>query len=237
MFAVLVLLPASAWAYRPFVSTDAAVADPREVEIELGYFNLARTGTTNTFTTPGVVLNYGLVRNVELVGEFRLDGSPHVDITDPALSLKGVLREGVLQDKTGLSVAVEGSLLLPSTLSGERGAGFETVGIVSGRVATVTLHVNGGGGLDRAGHGFGIWGVIGELPLHPKVRLVGEVNGESIERQRPNNSGLLGVIWQPTSRNLFLDVGVRHGISSAAPDWQVTVGLTFGFSLQTPPRR
>jgi hypothetical protein len=201
------------------------------VELELGVFNLARTGGTNTFTTPGVVLNYGVARNLELVGEFRLDVSPDVDITEPALSLKGVVKEGVLQDKPGLSVAVESSLLLPSTLTGERGVGFETVGIVSGRVATVTLHVNGGGGIERAGRGFGVWGVIGELPLHPRVRLVGEVNGESIERQRPNNSGLLGVIWQPTSRNLFLDAGVRHGISSAAPDWQVTVGLTFGFSL------
>jgi hypothetical protein len=37
---VILLFPAWAWAYRPFVSTDAAVADPKEFEIELGYFNL-----------------------------------------------------------------------------------------------------------------------------------------------------------------------------------------------------
>ena len=41
IFAVVIaagflLLPTCAWAYRPFVSTDAAVADPKEVEIELG---------------------------------------------------------------------------------------------------------------------------------------------------------------------------------------------------------
>jgi len=178
-----------------------------------------------------VVLNYGVAPNLELVGEFRLDVSPDVDITDPALSLKGVVREGVLQDKPGLSVAIEGSLLLPSTVTGEHAVGFEAVGIVSGRLAPVTLHVNAGGGVDRAGRAFGVWGLIGELPLHGKVRLVGEVNGESIERERPNNSALLGIVWQPTSRNLFLDAGVRHGISSAAPDWQFTVGLTFGFSL------
>jgi hypothetical protein len=36
-----------AWAYRPFVSTDAAVADPQEVEIELGYVILDHdTGKT-----------------------------------------------------------------------------------------------------------------------------------------------------------------------------------------------
>src|SRR4030095_15983344 len=52
------LIPTSAPAYRPFVSTGAAVSDPREVEIELGYFVLERTGRDNTITTPSVVLNY-----------------------------------------------------------------------------------------------------------------------------------------------------------------------------------
>jgi hypothetical protein len=108
---------------------------------------------------------------------------------------------------------------------------------VSGKLAPVTLHVNGGGGLDRGGQLFGVWGVIGELPLNSKLRLVGEVNGESIEGERPNNSALLGLIWQPTAKNLFLDVGVRRGISRAAPDWHFTLGLTFGFSLPTFSRR
>jgi hypothetical protein len=227
----VLLIPASAWAYRPFVSTDAAVADPKEVEIELGYFNLERNGRENTIATPSVVLNYGVAKRVELVGEFRLDVSPGVELVDPALSLKGVLREGVLQDRPGPSVAVEAGLLLPSTVRGERGVGFEAVGIVSGKLAAFTWHVNGGGGLDRDGRLFGTWGVIGELPLHPKVRLVGEVNGESTRGERPNNSALLGVIWQPTSSNVFLDAAVRHGINDAAPDWAFTVGLTFGFSL------
>jgi hypothetical protein len=57
------LIPASAWAYRPFVSTDAAVADPKEVEIELGYFNLERTRRENAITTPSAVLNYGFAKN------------------------------------------------------------------------------------------------------------------------------------------------------------------------------
>ena len=168
---------------------------------------------------------------MELVGEFRLEVSPEVEITDPALSLKGVVKKGVLQDKPGPSVAVEAGLLFPSSLPGEHSVGFQAVGIVSGRLAPVTVHVNGGGGLDRVGHLFGIWGVIGELPLHSKFRLVGEVNGENTEGERPNNSALLGVIWQPTSKNVFLDAAVRHGISHAAPDWQFTIGLTFGFSL------
>ena len=230
-------MPASAWAYRPFVSTDAAVADPKEVEIELGYFNLERTRRRNTIATPSMVLNYGFAKRLELVGEFRLEVSPEVEITDPGLSLKGVLKEGVLQEKPGLSIAVEAGPLLPSTLPHEHGVGFEAIGIVSGKLAAVTLHVNGGGGLDRDRQVFGIWGVIGELPLHSKLRLVGEVNGETTQGERPNTSALLGIIWQPTSKSLFLDAGVRHGISHVAPDWQFTIGLTFGFSVSAFSRR
>jgi hypothetical protein len=231
LIAVL-LVPASAWAYRPFVSTDAAVADLREVEIELGYFNLERTRRGNTIATPDMVLNYGLAKNVELVGQFRLDVSPEVEISDPGLSLKGVVREGVLQDKPGLSVAVEAGPLLPSTRPREHRVGFEAIGIVSGRLAPVTVHVNGGGGLDRGGHPFGVWGVIAEVPLHSRLRLVGEVNGQTTQSERPDNSALLGLIWL-ASKNLSLDAGVRRGISHAAPDWQFTLGLTFGFSLGT----
>ena len=219
------------------MSTDAAVADPKEIEIELGYFNLERNRSENTIATPSTVLNYGLAKNLELVGEFRLEVSPEVEITEPGLSLKGVLKEGVLQEKPGLSIAVEAGPLLPSTLPHEDRVGFEVVGIVSGKLASVTVHVNGGGGLDRGGRGFGVWGVIGELPVHSKLRLVGEVNGQSTEGERPNNSALLGIIWQPTSKNLFLDAGVRHGISRAAPDWQFTMGLTFGFSAPTLSRQ
>jgi hypothetical protein len=197
------------------------VADPKEFEIELGYFNLERGRHDNTITTPSLVLNYGFVTN-----------------WDPGLFVKGVLKEGVLQDKPGLSIAVEAGVLLPSTLPHEHGVGLQAIGIVSGKVTPVTVHVNGGGGLDRDDlHPFGVWGVIAELEVHPKLRLVGEVNGESIQDARPNNSALLGVIWQPTSANLFLDAGVRHRISQAAPEWQFTMGLTFGFSLPDVLRR
>jgi hypothetical protein len=234
---VVLLLPAVAWAYRPFVSTDAAVADPKEVEIELGYFNLDRSHGDNIISTPHTVFNYGVAKNLEVVAEFNLAVSPTVEVTDPSVSLKAVLKEGVLQDKPGVSVAVEAGPLLPSTLPHEHRVGFEAVGIVSGKLAVLTLHVNGGGGVDRRGELFGVWGLIGELPISAKLRLAGEVNGESAQNERPNNSGLLGLIWRPTDENLSLDLGVRHGISRAAPDWQFTLGLTFGFSVPTVSRQ
>lgn len=39
----ILFLPVAAWGYRPFISTDAAGVDPKEMEIELGYLNLERT--------------------------------------------------------------------------------------------------------------------------------------------------------------------------------------------------
>jgi hypothetical protein len=85
--------------------------------------------------------------------------------------------------------------------------------------------------VDRnAARPFGVWGVIVELPVHPSLRLVGEVAGESVQGQRAENSGLLGVIWQ-ASRRIAWDAAVRHGLTRGAPDWECTTGVTFGFEL------
>jgi hypothetical protein len=231
------LMPPSCWAYRPFISTDAAVADPQEAEVELGYFTLERDKGENSFIIPRVVLNYGLFRNWEAVGEFAVLRSPNGDVNliDPALSVKAVVKEGVLQEKTGISIAADVGLLLPSTEQGERHFGFEGIGIASAKLGPVILHVNGGLGVQRStGDVVGIWGVIGELLLWNGLRLVGEVNGEQPRRKDQRDSGLVGVIWQPwPSRNVAFDAGVRRGFTSAAPDWQVTMGVTFGFSVSS----
>jgi len=229
----------SAFGYRPFVSTDAAVADPKEIEIELGYFTLQRTHDENTFIIPRAVINYGVFKNWELVAEFAIQRAPddELDLIDPAISLKAVLKEGVLQDKEGFGFAVEASALLPSTENEERRFGFESIGILTNKFGPFTFHLNGGVGIERStGDLVGIWGLIGELPVTKAVRLVGEVNGEKPRREEQRDSVLLGVIWQPWSeKNLWLDAGVRRGFTSAAPEWQVTLGGTFSFGLSTKP--
>lgn len=234
------LSPAAAWAYRPFVSTDAAVADPKEVEIELGYFTLERQRDENSFVIPRVVFNYGMFKNWEAVAEWavRRDPGGVVNLIDPGLFIKGVLREGVLQEKDGLSVAIEAGPLLPSTEKDERRVGLEATGIVSGKVGPVVVHVNGGLGLERStGDLVGIWGVIGELPVSKALRVVGEVNGEKPRREDQRNSALLGMIWQPwESRNVYFDAGVRRGFTGDTPDWQFTLGVTFGFSISSLTR-
>lgn len=235
----LLLLPASpAWAYRPFVSTDAAVVAPQEMEVELGYFNLERTNRQNTFIVPKVILNYGLVRNLEIVGEFEVAKPPNEDaqLVDPGIFLKAVLKEGFLQEKEGIGFAVEAGPLLPSTVQGEQQVGFEGIGIMSGRLLPLTYHLNIGGGVDRTENNpFVIWGVIVELPFSPHIRLVGEVNGENTKGRPAANFGLVGFIWRPSSSSLFLDAGIRRGFSTGAPDWQFTMGLTFSVPIRPSP--
>ena len=71
--ATLLLMPWAPGADRPFISTDAAVADQRELEIELGYFTLEQSKGENTFRIPSLVLNYGVWKNTEIVGEEESD--------------------------------------------------------------------------------------------------------------------------------------------------------------------
>lgn len=238
---VAFIAPTSSWAYRPFIATDAAVADPKEVEIELGYFTLERENNENAFVIPRVVFNYGLFQNWEAVAEFAVlrTSNAELNLIDPALSLKAVLKEGVLQDKEGVSIAVEAGLLLPSTEQGESHFGFEAVGIASAKLGPFMLHVNGGLGIQRSDSDVvGIWGVIGELPIAKGLRLVGEVDGDKAQRQQLGESGLLGFIWQPwSSQNVAFDAGVRRRFSGSGPDWQFTFGVTFGFSAASVVQR
>ena len=143
----------------------------------------------NTFITPRVVLNYGIARNWEIVGEFEVEKAPgkEVQLTDPGLFLKAILKEGILQKKDGVSFAIEVGPLLPATVAGERRFGFEGIGILSGKLASLTYHVNVGGGVDRTKtNPFAIWGVIVELPVLANFRLVGEVSGENIRKKFPD---------------------------------------------------
>src|SRR5580692_10035181 len=101
----------TARAYRPFDETDADVAETHDIELELGPIGYLHQPTGGTFV-PGFILNYGVVARVELVFDAHaafLWGGPDVAARrrqlDSELSAKVVVREGVLQDRPGPSVA------------------------------------------------------------------------------------------------------------------------------------
>ena len=109
LFVVLLVRvkPAHGWAYRPFISTHAALADPHEVEIEFGYFTLEHDQGENTFTILGLVLNYGLRRDIgEVAGENTKGGLPHnsalLGVTWPPMAapvfLDARVRRGISRD-------------------------------------------------------------------------------------------------------------------------------------------
>jgi hypothetical protein len=56
------------------------------------------------------------------------------------------------------------------------------------------------------------------------ARLVGESAGER-QRELADNSGLLGFIWQLSSSDIFIDVGVE-GDQPPGCHWQLITGLT-----------
>jgi hypothetical protein len=153
---------------------------------------------------------------------------------DTAVSVKWVAREGVLQHRgPAPSLAVELSLLVP-TAKDEGHVGGELIGIASGTAFGWSYHLNGGALVDTVdGEPGVIWGVILEHALRGPVRAVAEVNGEAVRSSAPDNSALVGAIWEvdvpPPLHDVSLDVGVRRGISSAAADWGGTAGFTVAF--------
>jgi hypothetical protein len=56
-------------AYRPFDGTDANVAEPREVELEIGPVGYERQGSDHYLVAPALVFNYGVHPGFEAVVE------------------------------------------------------------------------------------------------------------------------------------------------------------------------
>ena len=63
----LMVVSASAWAYRPFDSTDADVDQAGEFELELGPVGSLRDGANKYWVAPAVVANFGVKDGYELV--------------------------------------------------------------------------------------------------------------------------------------------------------------------------
>jgi len=136
----------NALAYRPFEGTDAAVADVGEQEIEFGPAEPLRDGRQRFLTAPETIFNLGVVLQGQAV-TLRSLGPAQTSLVGDALFLKGLLRDGVLQDKSEPSVAVEFGPLLPG-INGEPGTGVSRTGI-----ASYVGHPAGDGLRSPTGHG------------------------------------------------------------------------------------
>ena len=220
-------------AYRPFDGTDAAVAAPGELEIELQPAGRLREGGTTTLVAPAAVINYGLSEGWEAVfegqGQTPLSPSGPTSLTAAGAFLKHVLQPGSLQDKSGPSVATEFGVLLPDS-TGNSGVGASLAGIVSQRWDWGTIHLNAATALTREHHADLFVGGIIEGPSKWSVRPVAEFFYENEFGKAETISGLIGLIWRVRD-NLSFDVGLRHALTNGHPVNEVRAGLTFGFPL------
>jgi len=222
----------AAMAYRPFDSTDASVADAGEFEVEFGPAGYLAKAEERFLVMPATVLNLGVGRDWEIVLEGKrflsvhgLSDGHHAQLLDTGLSLKGVLREGNLQDKKGPSVATELGLLLP-TVDGEQGVGAIGTGILSQRGSMGTIHFNGALSLTRAQRVNLFASMILEGPFHWPARPVAEFWAAREFGIGSAISGLLGVIWQ-AGKNLSFDIGVRRAREDHLQVFEVRAGLTW----------
>ena len=235
--ALLAALLSLAWcpdalAYRPFDGTDAAVAEPGVLEIELGPSQYLERGPDRTLVAPALVLNYGITDRWEAVlqGNLGLGLNPDAatsGLFGNALLLKGVLREGSLQDKPGPSVATEFGFLLPG-IGDEPGTGASAAVIVSQRCPWLTAHFNAQVALTREQHADLAFSTIVEGPHDWKIRPVAEFFYERDFGGSETGSVLVGAIWQVRD-NVAFDVGLRGGRIDDQPLKEVRAGVTFGF--------
>jgi len=230
----LVSLAAPASAYRPFDGTDAAVADPGEVEIEFQPAGVISSEEQKTLIAPATVFNFGIVKDWEAVFEglvqTPLTPSGPTSLSASGAFLKYVSREGVLQDRPGPSIATEFGVLFPDSI-GDTGFGARIDGIVSQRWEWGTVSLNLAGELTRDQKADLFSGVILEGPFKWKVRPVAEFFYEEEFGKAHTISGLIGAIWQ-VQDNLSFDVAFRHAMVNGAPVNEVRAGLTIGFPLR-----
>ena len=224
---------APAFAYRPFDGTDAAVAEPGQVEVELQPIGRLQEGAQSFLVAPGIVVNYGLTKGLEAVFEGRLltplSPSEPPNLTDAGTFLKYVLRPGVLQDKSGPSIATEFGVLYPETV-GDSYFGASWAAIISQRWDWGTVHFNVQTLFNREQRADLFVSVIVEGPHTWKVRPVAEVFYEDDVGSAQTFSALVGFIWQ-TREDFSFDVAVREASVNGHAVNELRAGLTFAFTL------
>jgi hypothetical protein len=229
----LVALGSSAFAYRPFDGTDAAVVETGKMEIELQPVGRLRDESGTSLIAPATRFNYGFTEGWEAV----LEGLVQTPTSPPGPSsligagmfLKGVIKPGSLQDKPGPSIATEFGVLLPDS-NGDSGFGASWAWIVSQRWDWGAIHLNAATALTREHHGDVFLGIIVEGPAKWTVRPVAEFFYEKEFGQFETISGLVGLIWQ-VQEDLAFDIGLRHALTNARPVDELRAGMTFAFPV------
>jgi hypothetical protein len=203
------------------------------MEIELGSVEYFREGAERALFAPNVRINYGFAPGWEAVLEGVLShgltaGIAGTSLIENGAFLKGMLREGSLQEKEGPSIATEFGVLLPG-INDEHGTGTSLAGIVSQRWDWGTVQFNTAVALTREQHVDYFVGVILEGPHDSVVRPVAEILHDREVGQFRTRSALVGAIWQ-VQDNIAVDFGLRGARVN-----DHTAGVTFAFGVTKGP--
>ena len=236
--ALLAFWSDAAQAYRPFDGTDAAVAETGEMEIELGPVEYLREGADRSLFAPDVRINYGFTSGWEAslegdVSRGLTTGTPVVSLVESEALLKGVLRAGSLQEKSGPSIATEFGVLLPG-INDEHGTGAILTGIASQQWDWATVHLNTQVALTREQHADYFLDTIIEGPHDWVVRPVSEFFYERNVGQFQTRSALVGAIWQ-VQDNIAVDFGLRGALVNDHTAGEIRAGVTFAFGVTKGP--
>ena len=236
--AVLAFWCGAAEAYRPFDGTDAAVAETGEMEIELGPIEYFREESERALLAPNIRINYGFTPGWEAVLEGRIAhgltaDTPGTSLRGNGAFLKGVLREGSLQEKPGPSIATEFGVLLPG-IHDERGTGVSLAGIASQRWCWGTVHFNASAALTREQHADYFFDTIIQGPRDWVVRPATEIFYERDVGLFRTRSALIGAIWQ-VQDNVAVDFAVRGARVNDHTAGEIRAGVTFAFGVTKGP--
>jgi hypothetical protein len=227
----------AAHAYRPFDSTDAAVADPGEIEIELGPVAYTDSPHASITEAPVLTVNAGLANSWEAVLDAsraitRSANENDIETVETALLLKRVLRAGVLQEQAGWSVATEFGVLLPTVnVDDDYGATLALIG--SRAMSRALIHANVGLAQNRDGNTELFSGLIVERVASASVRPVAELTFEYERGTDTRSAGaLLGAIWE-RAENLNFDIAVRAVREAREWSYEGRIGFTWAFALVT----
>ncbi len=223
----------SALAYRPFDGTDADVARPGELELELGPLHYLREGKNDFLIVPAAVLNLGITTRAELVADLKnfisLDGSDtglrRFHPRDADLLFKAVLQPGALQDAAGPSIALETGVLLP-TPETRTGVGAQANTIVSFATPDTALHLNESIAGNRD-HRFEVFSsAILEIARQRRVRPVAEVFFDYVLHGGNEYSALVGAVWAHSGEWSF-DSAVRASRADGVSVLEIRLGFTW----------
>ena len=225
-----------AYAYRPFNLTDAAVAARGEMEVECGPVGYVVDADGRFLVVPSLILNFGVTEGWEVVIEGRnflllqpMSADRRDTLRETALSLKGVVRQGSLQNHSGPSVGLEVGVLFPG-IGTDPEVGGSVGGVVSQRWTAMTVHANGTLLITHE-HTLGaVAGAIIEGPSRWAVRPVAEA---VVEQDAGRTiSGVVGGIWQ-VRHALALDVGWRIARADGATLREFRAGFTWAVPFKS----